>query len=63
MISSTFMHVLPNGYLLYFIAVCICLIIFLSIRRLQREAVPQEEHFIPVPQTTPIAAELDPRHD
>lgn len=64
LISSFCMRLSPSvGYLMYFIVICFCLIIFLAIRRLQHDAVPQGEHFIPVPQTTPIAAELDPRHD
>ena len=51
----------PNGYLAYFILVSVALILFLLIRRARVESVPQDEHFIPVPQTTPVAAELDPR--
>lgn len=62
LLSSACMHISEfNGYLGYFIVINIILIIFLSVRRVQKKSVPQEEQFLPVPQTTPIAAELDPR--
>ena len=61
-LSSVFMHVSHfYGYLVYFLTINVLLMIFLSVRRVQRKAMPQEEPFLPVPQTTPIAAELDPR--
>ena len=50
-----------NGLFYYIGLVSILLCIFLFVRRVNTVAVHQEEHFISIPQTTPVAAELDPR--
>ncbi|MCD6055553.1 MAG: transporter [Gammaproteobacteria bacterium] len=62
MLAATAMRFSKSyGYLGYFVMTNIGLAVFLAVRRVQQESVPQEEPFMPVPQTTPIAAELDPR--
>lgn len=52
-----------NGLFLYFIFVTAFMAIFFSWRKTQHFAATPEEHFIPMPQTTPIMSELDPRAD
>lgn len=62
LIAPTFIWILGNnGLFLYFISVCALLILFFSWRRTRKEALPQEEPFVSMPQTTPILSELDPR--
>lgn len=52
-----------NGLFVFFGLIALVLVIFFLWRRAQFEAAPQEEYFIPMPQTTPLTAELDPRSD
>lgn len=63
-ISPLFMRFFGiNGLFIYYSVVSLILTIaFLWLRR-RRVAVPQEENFIPFPQTTPIVSELDPRSE
>ena len=53
----------PEGLFYWFALVAALLAAFTVVRMIQRAPVPveQQEHFVPVPQTTPVVAELDPR--
>lgn len=52
-----------NGLFIYFITIAIILTIFFTTRKIQVPPAEHEETFTVMPQTTPIAAELDPRAD
>jgi MFS family permease len=63
-IAPLFIHFLgSNGIFIYVMVVCALLTCFLSYRKSVVAPVDQEEDFIPMPQTSPITAELDPRAD
>ncbi len=63
-IASVFMDLLgPNGLFIYFASVSVALCAFFIWRRTQVASTIQEEQFVPLPQTTPITANLDPRGD
>lgn len=53
----------PAGLFYWFALVALALLLFTLIRMAQRAPVPveEQEHFVPVPQTTPALSELDPR--
>lgn len=56
------MHLLgPNGLFFYFISIAGFAAVFFAWRKTQKLGAPQEEHFISIPQTSPIMSELDPR--
>ncbi|GGI85000.1 MFS transporter [Legionella impletisoli] len=50
-----------RGLFVYFITVCAMAIPILILRKAQKPALPQEENFVSMPQTSPILFELDPR--
>lgn len=50
-----------NGLFLYFITISAILAIFFSWRKIWVAPRKHDETFIPIPQTTPITAEMDPR--
>lgn len=61
-IAPLFIHTLgPNGFFVFIIAVCTPLALFLCLRKLINPTQEQEEHFIAIPNTSPITAEMDPR--
>jgi MFS family permease len=63
-IAPLFMRLLtPNGLWVYFSFIGFVVAVFFAWRRTQKTSAPSEEAFISVPQTTPVVAELDPRHD
>lgn len=64
LLSSLFMDLIgPSGLIVYFILLSSLLIWFISFRRSKRLHVPidKQEKFIPIPRTTPLASEFDPR--
>lgn len=63
--ASLFMEHIPEGLMLYFIAIMSITGVFFLIRMAYRPAIytSEEQHFIPVPRTTPIVAQIDPRSD
>lgn len=65
LVASIFMEHIPEGLMLYFITVMGATGIFFLIRMAYRPAIytSEEQHFIPVPRTTPIVAQIDPRSD
>ena len=64
LIGPLYMHLFgSNGLFVYFISVNAFMVIFIGWRRTQHEAVPQEDSFLPVVQTTPVLTEIDPRTD
>lgn len=50
-----------NGLFSYLIIINLLMVVFVSWRRIQKAATPQEAAFIPVVQTTPVINEIDPR--
>ena len=50
-----------NGLYVYIITVGILLAVFLSWRKASVPPTQQDEGFVPLPQTSPITAEMDPR--
>ncbi|OGO94065.1 MAG: MFS transporter [Coxiella sp. RIFCSPHIGHO2_12_FULL_44_14] len=64
LIAPLFMGVFgSNGLFIYFIVITGFLAMFFVWRKTRRVAFPQEEHFITMPQTTPVMSELDPRSE
>lgn len=63
--ASLFMEHIPEGLMLYFITIMSITGVFFLIRMAYRPAIytSEEQHFIPVPRTTPIVAQIDPRSD
>ena len=63
--ASLFMGHIPEGLMLYFIIVMGATSTFILIRLAFRPAIytSEEQHFIPVPHTTPVIAQIDPRSD
>ncbi|MGI2028449.1 MFS transporter [Endozoicomonas acroporae] len=63
--ASLFMSHIPEGLMLYFITVMGATGLFFLIRMAYRPAIytSEEQYFIPVPRTTPIVAQIDPRSD
>jgi len=63
-VAPLFMRLLTsNGLWVYFSLIGFSMTIFFAWRRTQTVSAPSEEAFISLPQTTPVTAELDPRHD
>jgi len=61
-IAPLFIHLLgPNGLFIYFALISGLLGLFFLWRKTYVTASTQEERFVPMPGTTPIAAEMDPR--
>lgn len=61
-VASTFMTLFKtHGLFLYFGTVGVFLTGFFLVRRATVSAPPHTDNFIPVPSTTPVSAELDPR--
>ena len=67
LVATVFMHAIffPYGLLLYFCVLGLALTGFLLWRKSANPVLPDEnaQAFVNLPQTTPIAAELDPRSD
>ncbi len=62
LLAATTMHYLSfKGLPIFLAAVSTALAGFFVWRKTQTARATQEEHFIPMPQTTPILAEIDPR--
>lgn len=62
LIAPEFMTLMgASGLFIYFIVISGAVAIFFAWRKTQRGSMPREEHFITMPQTTPIMSELDPR--
>ncbi len=63
--ASLFMGHIPEGLMLYFIAIMSITGIFFLIRMAYRPAIysSDEQPFVPVPRTTPIVAQIDPRSE
>lgn len=55
----------PSGLFVYFISVSVAFVLFLLLRVRVSTPLPIEEQqqYVPVPQTTPIVSELDPRSE
>ena len=64
-IASLFMGHIDEGLMLYFITIMGATGLFFVVRMAYRPAIytSEEQHFIPVPRTTPIVAQIDPRSD
>ena len=65
-IAAVFMHHLHDqGLFIFFIIICLFLSVFFLWRKFRQAPVTNEEQeqFVSIPQTTPVAAELDPRGD
>ncbi|WOG28195.1 MFS transporter [Endozoicomonas sp. 8E] len=64
-LASLFMGHISEGLMLYFITVMGATSIFFYIRMAYRPAIytREEQNFIPVPGTTPIVTQIDPRSD
>jgi MFS family permease len=60
-IASVLMANISWGLSIYLMLCCLTLILLLSWRRTVKEANPQEEQFMAMPQTSPIISEVDPR--
>ncbi len=64
-IASLFMGQSDKGLMLYFITIMAATGLFFLVRMAYRPAIytSEEQNFIPVPRTTPIVAQIDPRSD
>jgi MFS family permease len=60
---ASYLMIVPQGLFIYFAVICVGLAIFFSWRQTQRASIPvsQQQDFVPVTNTTPVAMELDPR--
>tara|TARA_Y100000588_G_C14268348_1_gene931047 strand:+ start:2522 stop:3817 length:1296 start_codon:yes stop_codon:yes gene_type:complete len=64
MIAPAFIGFLGHkGLFAFFIFICAVAIPLITLRKVQKAALPQEESFVAMPQTTPIILELDPRSE
>ncbi|MBP9722638.1 MAG: MFS transporter [Gammaproteobacteria bacterium] len=62
LLAPLFMKVFgSDGLFIYFIMLFSVLTILLCWRKTIKANVPQEEHFFPIPTTTPVMSEIDPR--
>jgi uncharacterized protein (DUF2062 family) len=62
-IAGVFMQYTPMGLMLFITMMLLALSLALSVRRVIKEEVAQEEPFVGYPQTTPVIAQVDPRAD
>lgn len=64
-LASLFMGHIPEGLMLYFIATMGITGVFFLIRMAYRPAIysSDEQPFVPVPRTSPVVAQIDPRSD
>ena len=64
-IAGYFLHEFENGLMIYFAIIMGLIGLFFLIRIPQRPAIysSDEQSFIPVPRTTPVVTQIDPRND
>lgn len=63
-IAPAFMGTLGrDGLFIYFIFITLFMTVFFSWRKTQQSSPTAEDPFVPIPHTTPILAELDPRSE